>query len=87
MQVAKWGNSPAVRLPAAVVEVLELKEAISASSDKSCTQLPPNSGSPSSEARSFGGSNSIGNQTLWSHHGKLRYVVLSVASGPVKPSS
>ncbi len=26
MQVAKWGNSPAVRLPAAVVEALQLKE-------------------------------------------------------------
>ena len=26
MQVAKWGNSPTVRLPAAVVEALELKE-------------------------------------------------------------
>jgi antitoxin MazE len=26
LQVAKWGNSLAVRLPAAVVEVLELKE-------------------------------------------------------------
>ncbi len=26
MQVAKWGNSLAVRLPAAVVEVVELKE-------------------------------------------------------------
>ena len=26
MQVAKWGNSLAIRLPAAVVEVLELKE-------------------------------------------------------------
>jgi antitoxin MazE len=26
MHVAKWGNSLAVRLPAAVVEVLELKE-------------------------------------------------------------
>lgn len=26
MQVAKWGNSLAVRLPQAVVEVLELKE-------------------------------------------------------------
>jgi antitoxin MazE len=26
MQVAKWGNSLAVRLPAAVVEVLNLKE-------------------------------------------------------------
>ena len=26
MQVAKWGNSLAVRLPAAVVEFLELKE-------------------------------------------------------------
>jgi antitoxin MazE len=26
MQVAKWGNSLAVRLPAAVVEALELKE-------------------------------------------------------------
>jgi antitoxin MazE len=26
MRVAKWGNSLAVRLPAAVVEVLELKE-------------------------------------------------------------
>jgi antitoxin MazE len=26
MQVAKWGNSLAVRLPAAVVDVLELKE-------------------------------------------------------------
>jgi antitoxin MazE len=26
MQVAKWGNSFAVRLPAAVVEALELKE-------------------------------------------------------------
>jgi antitoxin MazE len=26
MQVAKWGNSLAVRLPVAVVEVLELKE-------------------------------------------------------------
>ena len=26
MQVAKWGNSLAVRLPAAVVEVLELRE-------------------------------------------------------------
>lgn len=26
MQVAKWGNSLAVRLPAAVVEVLRLKE-------------------------------------------------------------
>jgi antitoxin MazE len=26
MQVAKWGNSLAVRLPAALVEVLELKE-------------------------------------------------------------
>ena len=25
MQVAKWGNSLAVRLPAAIVEVLELK--------------------------------------------------------------
>jgi antitoxin MazE len=26
VQVSKWGNSLAVRLPAAVVEVLELKE-------------------------------------------------------------
>jgi antitoxin MazE len=26
MQVAKWGNSLAVRLPARVVEILELKE-------------------------------------------------------------
>lgn len=26
MRVAKWGNSLAVRLPAAVVEVLELRE-------------------------------------------------------------
>ena len=26
MQVAKWGNSLAVRLPAAVVEALELEE-------------------------------------------------------------
>lgn len=26
MQVAKWGNSLAIRLPAAVVEVLDLKE-------------------------------------------------------------
>ena len=26
MQVAKWGNSLAVRIPAAVVEVLQLKE-------------------------------------------------------------
>jgi len=26
MQVAKWGNSLAVRLPAAVVEALDLKE-------------------------------------------------------------
>ena len=26
MQVAKWGNSLAVRLPAAVVEVLALRE-------------------------------------------------------------
>ena len=26
MQVAKWGNSLAVRLPAAVVELLDLKE-------------------------------------------------------------
>jgi antitoxin MazE len=26
MQVSKWGNSLAVRLPAAVVEVLQLKE-------------------------------------------------------------
>ena len=26
MQVAKWGNSLAVRLPAALVEALELKE-------------------------------------------------------------
>jgi antitoxin MazE len=26
MQVAKWGNSLAVRLPAAVVEALEIKE-------------------------------------------------------------
>jgi antitoxin MazE len=26
MQVAKWGNSLAVRLPAAVVETLQLKE-------------------------------------------------------------
>jgi len=26
MQVSKWGNSLAVRLPAAVVEALELKE-------------------------------------------------------------
>ncbi|MSP49455.1 MAG: AbrB/MazE/SpoVT family DNA-binding domain-containing protein [Alphaproteobacteria bacterium] len=26
MQVAKWGNSLAVRLPAAVVEVLKLRE-------------------------------------------------------------
>lgn len=26
MQVAKWGNSLAVRLPAAVVEALELKD-------------------------------------------------------------
>ncbi len=26
MQVAKWGNSLAVRLPAAIVELLELKE-------------------------------------------------------------
>jgi antitoxin MazE len=26
MQVAKWGNSLAIRLPAAVVEVLALKE-------------------------------------------------------------
>jgi len=26
MQIAKWGNSFAIRLPAAVVEALELKE-------------------------------------------------------------
>lgn len=26
MQVAKWGNSLAVRIPAAVVEALELRE-------------------------------------------------------------
>ena len=26
MQVSKWGNSLAVRLPAAIVELLELKE-------------------------------------------------------------
>jgi antitoxin MazE len=26
MQVAKWGNSLAIRIPAAVVEALELKE-------------------------------------------------------------
>jgi antitoxin MazE len=26
MQVAKWGNSLAIRLPAAIVELLELKE-------------------------------------------------------------
>jgi antitoxin MazE len=26
MQVAKWGNSLAIRLPAAIVEALELKE-------------------------------------------------------------
>ena len=26
MQVAKWGNSLAIRLPAAVVEALEIKE-------------------------------------------------------------
>jgi len=26
MQVSKWGNSLAIRLPSAVVEVLELKE-------------------------------------------------------------
>lgn len=26
MQVARWGNSLAVRLPAAVVEILDLKE-------------------------------------------------------------
>ena len=26
MQIAKWGNSLAVRLPAAIVEALELKE-------------------------------------------------------------
>jgi antitoxin MazE len=26
MQVSKWGNSLAIRLPAAIVEVLELKE-------------------------------------------------------------
>jgi antitoxin MazE len=26
MQVAKWGNSMAIRLPAAVVEALDLKE-------------------------------------------------------------
>jgi antitoxin MazE len=26
MQVSKWGNSLAVRLPAAIVEMLELKE-------------------------------------------------------------
>jgi antitoxin MazE len=26
MQVAKWGNSLAIRLPASIVEVLELKE-------------------------------------------------------------
>lgn len=26
MQVAKWGNSLAIRIPAAVVELLELKE-------------------------------------------------------------
>ena len=26
MQVAKWGNSLAVRIPAAVVEVMQLKE-------------------------------------------------------------
>ena len=26
MQVSKWGNSLAIRLPAAVVEALELKE-------------------------------------------------------------
>lgn len=28
MQVSKWGNSLAVRLPASVVEALELKEVI-----------------------------------------------------------
>jgi antitoxin MazE len=26
MQIAKWGNSLAVRIPAAVVEILQLKE-------------------------------------------------------------
>jgi antitoxin MazE len=26
MQVAKWGNSLAIRIPAAIVEVLQLKE-------------------------------------------------------------
>ena len=30
MQVSKWGNSLAVRLPAAVVEALALKEGVGA---------------------------------------------------------
>jgi len=46
MQVSKWGNSLAVRLPAAVVEVLGLKEGddieiVAAGSEKFVVQRAP----------------------------------------------
>jgi len=41
MQVSKWGNSLAVRLPATVVDALGLKEVI-----RSKFRLPPNTRSP-----------------------------------------
>ena len=39
MQVAKWGNSLAVRLPAAVVEALKLKEGDQRDSDRRCEDV------------------------------------------------
>jgi antitoxin MazE len=39
MRVAKWGNSPAVRLPAAVVEALTLKEGDEIEIEVACARV------------------------------------------------
>ena len=41
MRVAKWGNSLAIRLPAAVVEALELKEGDEVDVQIAIAQLRP----------------------------------------------
>jgi antitoxin MazE len=59
MQVSKWGNSLAVRLPAAVVEALDLKEG----DDIEIHVV---------DARTFGVSKSPDNQELLARLRKLR---------------
>jgi antitoxin MazE len=59
VQIAKWGNSLAVRLPAAVVEALELKEGDDIEIEVA-------------DARSFGIRRKPGNQELLARLRKFR---------------